>query len=202
MKLYWYLKAAHAAEFFRTGKMYFGNCSRYEDSSLTAAQRDAESHRTANFTANEMIIRTGANATEAVKVPFSEVEFVSALPSYFLRSLSTQYRANMLAEMNADAVIEIFDVPALIAAVEDATSKQLNTGPWRIVRKEVSYVSKHELIHIHGPIEQMFTKDAAVYRKQAEFRLVLVPEHPFPGIKDSHLFLFLEDVSRFAKRFV
>ena len=202
MKLFWFLKAQHADGFLADGKMYFGHCSRYDDERLTPAQRDSEAKRTARFDRTEMRLRTGRTAADAVEVPFTSVEFASTLPTYFLRSLSTEFRPAMLGEFGHDAVIEIFDVPKLIAAVEDAVSKQLNTGSWRLVRKTVEYVSKHELIQTYSAIDRMFTKDASCYGTQAEFRLVLIPEHPFPGASDSHLFLFLDGVAQFAKRLV
>lgn len=200
MKLYWFLKAAHAERFQTEGKIYFGHCSRYDDANLTPAQRDSEAKRSARFAATEMRMRVGRSAAESVEVPFTSVEFASNLPTYFLRSLSTEFRPSMLKELGADAAIEFFDFERLVFAVEDAVSKQLNTGQWRFVRKPVAYLSKQELIQTDTVIDRMFAKERAAYQAQAEFRLVLIPEHSFPGAMDSHLFLYLEDVAKFTRR--
>ncbi len=202
MKLYWFLNAMHADEFLATGNMYFGHCSRYDDEKLTVAQRDSEARRTAHFDRSEVRMRTGKSAADAVDVPFTSVEFSSKLPTYFLRSLSTGFRPSMLEEFCVDAVVEFFDFPQLIAMIEDAVSKQLNTGRWRFVRRAVDYVSKQELIGIYGAIDRIFAKDLSGYGTQSEFRLVLIPEHNFPGANDDHLFLYLDSATQFAKRHV
>src|SRR4051812_23867148 len=95
VKLYWFLKTHHAECFLTEGKMYFGHCSRYDDARLTAAQRDSEARRSAQFDRTEMQLRVGKTAAEAVDVPFTSVEFSSNLPTYFLRSLSTKFRPGM-----------------------------------------------------------------------------------------------------------
>lgn len=183
----------------KTGKMYFGNCSGYDDVKLTTAQRDRESLRSARFDKTEIRIKTGRSAAEAVEVPLTSVEFTSKLPPYFLRSLSSKLRESMMAEFESDAVIEFFEQAKLIQAIEDAVSKQHGTGAWRLVRKNVSYVSKHELIGINDVLERIFAKDKTTYGTQAEYRLVLIPEHNFPGKNDSHLFVYLEGVSEFGR---
>jgi hypothetical protein len=109
-------------------------------------------------------------------------------------------RSAMLGEIGVDAAIEFFDIPKLIEAVEDAVSKQLNTGQWRFLRKVVHYISKHELIQIDHVFDRIFAKDKVSYGTQAKYRLVLIPEHNFPGKNESHLFLYLDDVAKFAKR--
>lgn len=105
----------------------------------------------------------------------------------------------MMAEFKSDAVIEFFDQSKLIRAIEDAVSKQLCTGAWRLVRDHVRYVSKHELIDVHDVLARIFAKDKTTYESQAEYRLVLIPEHNFPGKNDPHLFVYLEGVAEFAK---
>lgn len=179
--------------------MYFGNCSGYDDMKLAPAQRDRESRRSAKFSNTEIRIRTGKSAATAVEVPLTSVEFSSKLPPYFLRSLSTTLRHSMLKEFKADAVIEFFDVGKLILAIEDAVSKQHNTGAWRLIRKPVTYVSKHELIQTTDVLERIFAKDKETYGTQAEYRLVLMPEHNFPGKADSHLFVYLDGVPQYAR---
>lgn len=202
MKLFWFLRRRHANQFFANGKMYFGHCSRYEDASLATAQRDSEARRSARFTPTEMRLRVGDDPKEAIEVPFTSVEFASNLPTYFLRSLSTKFRRGMLKELGADAVVEFFDFDRLVVGVEVAVSKQLNTGQWRFVRKPVDYLSRHELIQIDTVVDRMFAKERGAYGTQAEFRLVLIPEHRFPGARDPHLFLYLEDAASFARQIV
>lgn len=197
--LYWFLQMRHAEEFMKTGKMYFGNSSGYDDVRLTAAQRDRESLRSARFSRTEIRIKTGPNAAEAVEVPLTSVEFTSKLPSYFLRCFSSQLRESMMAEFKCDAVIEFFDQLKLVHAIEDAVSKQHGTGAWRLARKHVRYVSKHELIGINDIVERIFAKDRSTYGTQAEYRFVLIPEHNFPGKNDPHLFVYLENVSEFGR---
>lgn len=200
MKLYWNLKAEHAARFFARGEMYFGHCSRYADSQLNDAQRDIESARIATFSRGEIRIRSGPDPERTVEVPFESVTFQSDLPIYFLRSMSLEFSRETMEGLGADAVVEIFDVSRLVEAIEFAVSTQLSTGVWRLVRKPVRYVSKHELIQIHDLLERIFAKDREDYGSQDEFRLVLVPEHNFPGKNDPHVLLYLDEVISFARK--
>lgn len=198
-KLYWFLKEKHAQQFFENGQMYFGHCSRYEDASLTVAQRDSESCRRASFKSTEMRLWSGKSVADAIEVPFTSADFSCELPDYFLRSLSIECRPKMLSDLGAQVVIEFSDVTRFFASIDDALSKQHSTGAWEVTKRQVRYVSKQELLGVYGTTDRMFVKERSAYRAQAEFRITLLPKHNFPAKKASHIFLYLEGVSQFAK---
>lgn len=188
----------YALRYFSNGEMYFGFSSSYNDIELTAGQRDDESLRRADFKSGEIIIRVGEDEKSAVRVPFETISFETTLPPYFLRCMSTSRDEKLFDEFAADACIEIFDVNQLVTEIDASVSMQFGTGRWKHLRRAVTYLSKPQLIGLVPIEDRVFAKLSDKYAQQKEFRFVLVPEHPFPGV-NSGLLLRLNNPGQFSR---